>query len=179
MTVSSSNGNGHCVRCYQLMILLIILWGVLLWLALWYLTYHVLVIAVLTKQPCQRSLNQSRKNVHVYFLMIVFCSFRKKICIFICICICSFREEREREGREGRERALLFPAASDSTDIDSQQSWWLSVHWTLKHQLELLKNSLKYISKTTHLLFPAACDSTDIDSQQSWWEEVSLNTFGN
>ena len=35
----------------------------------------------------------------------------------------SFREEREREqGRDGRERALLFPAASDSTDIDSQQS---------------------------------------------------------
>merc|ERR1711974_582001 len=33
------------------------------------------------------------------------------------LCV-SFREERERElGRDGRERALLFPAASDSTDI--------------------------------------------------------------
>ena len=43
---------------------------------------------------------------------------------WIKIFFSSFREEREREqGRDGRERALLFPAASDSTDIDSQQSW--------------------------------------------------------
>ena len=68
----------------------------------------------------------------MYFFTIVF------VFVFLQDSICSFREEREREGREGRERALLFPAASDSTDIDSQQSWWEEVSLnTFENQIHL------------------------------------------
>ena len=148
MTVSSSNGNGHCVRWYQLMMLLILLGEVLLWLVLCYPNLPCFGNRSVDKTALPKKFKPIGKEsasyvfLHKYVFLFVFVfAASGNICIFICICICSFREEREREGREGRERALLFPAASDSTDIDSQQSWWeevsLNMYIWIQNEIEI------------------------------------------